>query len=357
MSVTSSITPKRVKTLDYLRGIMAACVMLYHFSIWTAGTLDVGTFLAKVGIYGVSIFYILSGLTLFLVYQSSFRGSWEEINSFAIKRIFRIFPLLWLSSLLTIALKYYQHKPLPTLWTLWLNITGLYGFISPGACISVGAWSIGNELVFYALFPFILWLLQKNRNGFYIFWVITCLMSCYISFYQLDTHILLAKQWGIYINPLNQLFFFVGGIAIGTFDQKSLDVFRYQSGRRIFVIVVLAFILYPVEGNQIQIVAGWERIVFSTLSFVVCTSFYATRGKYIILPLEELLSFLGETSYSIYLLHPLVFFGLKEVSMKYLSTREHFIISLLLTLCASYISYQLLEKPVVRLGKSLLSLR
>ena len=355
MSTTTTNVSARVESLDYLRGIMAVCVLLYHFTVWTIGHQDVDTFLGKIGIYGVSIFYILSGLTLYLVYQKSLVFSWEHLNSFAIKRVFRIFPLLWLSILLSLLLKFIQHKPFPTHWSLWLNFTGLYGFISPGTYISTGAWSIGNELVFYALFPFILWMLHKSSNLFYSFWWLTCFIAVVSGFYFLDADTLLSTQWEVYINPFNQLFFFVGGIAIGTLDQASLDVFRYQSGRRLFFIVILTFILYPVEGNQIRIVSGWERIIFSALSFSICTSFYATRGKYIITPIKSILSFLGETSYSIYLLHPLVFLGLREWDVKMVSQTEHFILSLVLTLCMSYLSYELVEKPFVRLGKRLLS--
>lgn len=153
MSETNLTASKRVQSLDYLRGITAVCVMLYHFVVWTKGPLNVETFLGKAGIYGVSVFYILSGLTLCLVYKKR-ALSWKSSNEFAIKRLFRIFPLLWLSIGLTILLKYYQHKPLPDYWLLWLNSTGLFGFLHPGAYISTGAWSIGNELVFYTLFPF-----------------------------------------------------------------------------------------------------------------------------------------------------------------------------------------------------------
>lgn len=58
----------RLHNLDYLRGIAASVIMIYHLSSWVFGRHDVGSFLGKSGVYGVSIFYILSGLTLFYVY-------------------------------------------------------------------------------------------------------------------------------------------------------------------------------------------------------------------------------------------------------------------------------------------------
>lgn len=143
-------------------------------------------------------------------------------------------------------------------------------------------------------------------------------------------------------------------MAIGTFGEQVLTVFRYQSGRRIFFIMGLSFILYPVEGNQITIVSGLERIIFSTLSFGICTSFYAFQGKYILQQVDDIVGFLGDISYSLYLLHPLVFLGLRELTVTLLSAKEHFIVSLLLTFFVSYLSYNIIEKPFIRLGKYVL---
>lgn len=61
----------RLHNLDYLRGLAASGIMIYHYSMWTNGHADIDSFICRVGVYGVSIFYVLSGLTLFVVYQEA----------------------------------------------------------------------------------------------------------------------------------------------------------------------------------------------------------------------------------------------------------------------------------------------
>lgn len=81
----------RIYNLDYLRGLAAFGIMIYHYLTWSKGEYLSDTFLGKFGIYGVSIFYILSGLTLYYVYYEKMNISKNELISYLKKRIFRIF--------------------------------------------------------------------------------------------------------------------------------------------------------------------------------------------------------------------------------------------------------------------------
>ena len=91
---TLEVFMKRIESLDYLRGLMALSVMIYHYISWGAGPIGSEHLLGKLGIYAVSMFYILSGLSLGLVYYGRITSA-SDIGSFMIKRVFRIFPLFW----------------------------------------------------------------------------------------------------------------------------------------------------------------------------------------------------------------------------------------------------------------------
>lgn len=141
----------RLYTLDYLRGLAAFSIMCYHLSLWSSlSRLDQHTFLGKLGVYGVSVFYVLSGLTLFHVYFKKMEPAFNDLKDFFLKRFFRIFPLLWLVVFLTLVL----NKIVPTWKGLVLNLSGLFGLIRWTSYYATGTWSIGNELVFYLFFPF-----------------------------------------------------------------------------------------------------------------------------------------------------------------------------------------------------------
>jgi peptidoglycan/LPS O-acetylase OafA/YrhL len=50
----------RIEALDWLRGLMAVSIMLYHLTIWYIVALDSSSVLGRLGIYGVSVFFVLS---------------------------------------------------------------------------------------------------------------------------------------------------------------------------------------------------------------------------------------------------------------------------------------------------------
>ena len=138
---------RRIFSIDCTRGLMALAVVIYHnalLAFWTPQSEDV---LGRVGVYAVAIFYIISGLTLYILYHQA--NSFRELKVYSIKRFFRIYPLLCVASVLWLLVMPDQYNGR----ALLLNFTGLFGFIDPGAYVGRVAWSIGNELVFYALFP------------------------------------------------------------------------------------------------------------------------------------------------------------------------------------------------------------
>ena len=54
----------RLPGLDYLHGLAAFGIMTYHYCSWIFGEQPAASFLGRLGIYGVAIFYIVSGQTL-----------------------------------------------------------------------------------------------------------------------------------------------------------------------------------------------------------------------------------------------------------------------------------------------------
>ncbi len=60
----------RIESLDWLRGLMAIAIMFYHLTSWHITPLDSSSVLGRLGIYGVSVFFILSGLSMAVVYSN-----------------------------------------------------------------------------------------------------------------------------------------------------------------------------------------------------------------------------------------------------------------------------------------------
>ena len=341
----SGLLKNRVHSLDYLRGLMAFGIMVYHYFLWTGSHPDSGTLLGRTGIYGVSVFYVLSGLTLYIVYHEKLNAA--NIGQYFIKRVFRIFPLLWLSILLTL---FVMGKKTDT-QTLVLNLTGLFGFVSPERYIAIASWSIGNELVFYLFFPLVLLLNRKYTHSIRIFFIISALIGAWFAFVILADNQLLKWQWKAYVNPLNQLVLFSGGVYAGAlFSGKKFPVF---AGPVLMALSLLVFTFYPASGNQAVLVTGVPRLVFVLLSVTLAVSFLITGFPQGSLA-DKLLSRLGEATYSVYLLHPVVFFLLKTYAGLPLNA-GFIVLAIAITLVVSTLVYNYFEVPFIRLGQRVIN--
>jgi exopolysaccharide production protein ExoZ len=336
---------RRIHSLDYLRGFMACAVMSYHYSFWTFGEFDSSTILGRLGLYGVSFFYILSGLTLYVVYKD-YPISIKSVALFSVKRFFRIYPLLWIVTIIYIVALRITDTEL-----LFLNLTGLFGFLKPEAYIGVGVWSIGNELVFYAFFPILIYLLRKNEVLFYFSIFLIFLTGVYFGFVLIDAKVLLEKQWNTYINPFNQFYLFAGGMLIGHVVDKINIHIKPNIAILIVLSLVIVFCFYPENGDVVAIVTNWPRIIFSVTCFLICFVVYASDVE-LNDTLHRFFSFLGATSYSIYLLHPIVHKVLKGINDATIGADATWILPFAVvgTLVASFVSYQYLEKPMIQVG-------
>jgi exopolysaccharide production protein ExoZ len=342
---------KRLYSLDYLRGLAALGIMIYHYLSWEYGTFEADSFLGRIGIYGVAVFYVLSGLTLYHVYFHKMDFNFGSLSDFYIKRIFRIFPLLWLVMLITI----YLAEQKPDGYTVFLNFTGLFSVLSWDNYIGVGVWSIGNELVFYLFFALFIVLSKKQKGWFYALSAAILLLHFYFAFFMLQEESDLSRQWAVYVNPLNQVFLFLAGYLIGWWGEGR-EVPYYLS----FILLALsvaAFIFYPVEGDQIMLVTNTNRLVFTGICLLLCFAIYKTDFS---LPpfLHQKLRMLGEASYSVYLLHPIVLhyvkLGFAALGAQYMtfSVPAQLYTAGLLTLLISYQVYKRFEKLFMKAGKS-----
>jgi len=339
----------RIHTLDYLRGLAALGIMIYHYSSWTLGHFNSESILGKIGIYGVSLFYVLSGLTLYHVYYNKIESGIRSTASFLVKRFFRIFPLLWVATTVAILLS----QNFPSWQKIILNYTGLFGLVNWNSYISAGAWSIGNELVFYLFFPLFVLFAKRGAVAVIIISALVLFSTVFFSFIVLTPSKSLSLQWRDYVNPLNQLVLFFGGFLIGYFfSAKKVNLILL---RVTLLASLIAFVLFPVEGDRIHLVTGFNRLFFCAICFLICFCVY--KDDYT-LPqiIRKPFSLLGEASYSIYLLHPIMFSltttfvneGAFQLRVIYV-----LLISSTTTLLISYVVYSNVEKPMMDLGRRL----
>lgn len=300
----------RVESLDWLRGIMAISVMVFHLMILNYEMPDVsGVFGRLGGIYAVSIFFVLSGLSMAIVYNGRIFDLKSSL-SFFIKRIFRIWPLLWLC-VIYMAIKGggvgFER--------LIINLTATFSLFDPRAYINMGAWSIGNEMVYYALTPFVIAIYDRSKVIGDLLVAISLAVYLYFAFVVLNPLSSLEDQWVLYINPLNNLFLYMVGVFV-YYNRSALKMSQVLNCLLV-VSSVLIFVFYPVDGNRINIVTGFNRIAFSVLSVLLVIGVYNfALYRYVPRFLASSLSLLGVATYGIYLMHPVVNYMLKSKFIK-----------------------------------------
>lgn len=154
---------------------------------------------------------------------------------------------------------------------------------------------------------------------------------------------------------MNQVFLFLGGFLIGLFFQNIKISNLISLG--ILIVGLGLFIFYPVSGPNIKLVTGVNRLVFTLSCFLICLSFYKITFQF---PkfIHKPLSILGESSYSIYLLHPIAYTAigiiLTIISERFFHFSEslYVIIPMIATVVMSYFVYNYFEKYFMKFGRS-----
>jgi len=340
----------RLYALDAMRGVCALSLMVYHYLMWN------GTDYFQIGYFGVYIFFILSGFSMWYVYARKPLTA-DLLRHFFVARIARILPLYIAASLLaTLARIYEQGLASITnaefFQRFFFNITMLFGLATPGkTSIVPGGWSIGIEWVFYLAFPLFLLFIRRLRS------VVALLVGAFILnqviVYALLGEASVAGQWTYYTNFPTFLVYFVAGIAVAIFYNHL----QHRPGRpalpfpdrrwlcRLVPIASLAFVfLYPSTTPESYLQGGHVALlIFVAMGGVFFASFAS--------PYEwekKLYRFLGDISYSTYLLSFFVYHGVDAV-LKVIYPAHPLALTIWLAMIATivlaYASYRFFEMP------------
>jgi exopolysaccharide production protein ExoZ len=237
------------------------------------------------------------------------------------------------------------------------DLTTAFGFVEPALYISKGAWSIGNEMVYYALTPIIVCTFNRSTALGNILTGVTILIGILFSSYILRADAALGAQWHTYINPFNNLFLYCAGIAL-FYNARDWQLSRIVS-LAFFAVPLLMLVLYPAQGDQIHIVTGVARVVFCSASVALVLAFYKSAFT-IPRALSAALTHLGVITYGVYLLHPIAY-EIVLLASKNLRIEPEpstvFTLTIITTIIAAQASFTLIEEPIIRVGKRFTSIR
>ena len=331
--------------VELLRFLCASTVAIYHwgtsFEIMLMKTNDIFRnyleILYDYGDYAVPVFFVISGLVFGNVYLSQEKK--ESLRNFTIKRIARLYPLHLLTFLSIFILQYlflkffgkYELYTFNDLKHFFLNIFLLLGWgFEEGRSFNQPVWTVSQEIAIYYLFFVLISFI--NRHNFKIVFLI------YFIFLIIDKTKFVEISFIIKLINLTYFIDFAKLFFSGVFIFFLLNKFR--STKKLFLISLLFFIFSFIGSFKLHL------FCFSIVMIFVLIDKLAINLK-----VKKLFIFLGNLTYSIYLLHTLTFlfllYSLKLFNnVDFLYSKLSFLIYLILTFVLSFISFTYLEKKM-----------
>lgn len=315
-----------IDSLTSLRFFAAFAIVLHH----TKGSIFPSDFMSGVPlISGVSFFFVLSGFILSYVYS----GKMESVGlyKFYTSRFSKIWPphifTLILVVLLFPASEWVFGAKDGWLVTL-LNVSLLQSTVPvPAYYFSFNSvsWSISTELFFYAAFPLLLSGLNKNWHLklialLLIGGVSSYIVDLYVSNYYSPERLTEFSGHGLaYISPLFRVQeFFIGMLLFNVFNHvKGWKVFGFAMCTVLEVLCVAAvvFLTQNIIETTSAIVGPkndassefWGHCATGLFFGLVVMCFAINKGLISKILRLRLFVVLGEISFSLYLIHQIVF--------------------------------------------------
>lgn len=333
----------RLEFLDGLRGIAVGLVLLQHIGELTVPALDRFTSTTvQLGQFGVMVFFLCSG---FIIPASLERsrpepGRRAALRSFWIGRVFRLYPLYWLSlagaGLLVALGRYAPEQPLSA--GDWLANAAMLQ-LPAGAPHALGLyWTLAFELVFYVAVS-ALFLLGWHRRS-----VVLSLTASAVCLGAV------ALSEPLLHRPAPFGLFCLATMFLGTVAHRwhAGEVrLRTLAGCAATALVAGVAML----GSAAESLAATDGPGFLSMltawvgAYVVFGIGLALRHRTVPGPLRRL----GAISYSVYLVQALVLLAVPALPSPVLTA----LVWTAVILGVSELTYRFVEQPAVRLGRRL----
>ncbi len=348
---------RRLGWIDVLRGSAALLVVVQHSAERAShGYASVTRNWLQVGQFGVMVFFLVSGLVVPVSLERAAGRvaggrTWPAVRRFWIARIARLYPAYWLSLLGLLVVHQLGRHPYPVpfrqhpvrSWAAELSMLQAYLGVPD---LQGVYWTLAFELAFYGLITvaFVLGVLRHS----------VALAGLAIGGAVLLSVAGRSTHHHVPLGVANIATMFVGTVLWrvreGTVSHRS-GWLVYAAG----ILGIEVALAVQVAGRGVDTstpdVAGWRADALAWLAaYAVVGAVFALRDRWT--PPRAIVR-VGLVSYSAYLVHPLVLdtWGThRAASAPVLVT---ILLTVVVTLALAAVSYRLVERPSVALGRRL----
>lgn len=328
-AASPSAGARRLVELDALRGIAASLVMLFHYTTQydrLFGHETAPSLALPLGHYGVNLFFMISGFVIFMTLHRISRPM-----DFVVSRFSRLFPAFWVAVALSFVLTHALDLPGKTvgLGTAAMNLFMIHGLVRIPHVDSV-YWTLEIELIFYAgaLLLYALGRLDKVHV------VLVALLMLRLVYFLAERYAGIDLSWTLsHLLILPYIAWFICGIII-----YRRITFAGDSPRKdAFVLTAAIVQLGIVEGPGVGLLAA-------ALSALLLA---AARGKLPFLA-HPVLAWLGAISYTLYLLHENIGWGvIMQAQAAGIATDLSIALAIGLSLALASLLTRLVERPAM----------
>lgn len=345
----------KIEIVQLLRGLAALMVCFFHMKgILNYDENRIGSLLFGNGSIGVPLFFMISGFIMVVTTHKS-EATLSSVKTFFLKRAIRILPLYYLLTLVLIVgiggvHYYFVENPR-------LLLSGVFFFptfentVGPSygmPPLEVG-WSLNYEVFFYIILGFSIFFGKFRWRVLLV--VMSILVYAVPLFLGGSVMPRLADFYGYtwsYLNLMTNpvILFFIVGILLGLFYRSnyllgSLTFARVFVAFASLIFVLSYFGLLNVGEGYYSNIAICGLLLFALL----------LRSKFKPYNLSRAFVLIGDMSYSIYLVHPIVIVFLPKILRAcnvgaMTTTPFYFVLVLVLIVGLSYSTYVLVEKKL-----------
>lgn len=296
-------TPDRVLGWDVLRGLCALAVATYHLLVWQ----DVAA-LHTFGSYGVYLFFVLSGASLAYTYADRIGQGSFSLRRFLWVRYLRLAPLYLLLMLVVLPWKLLKEGPgAALLEKIALNATFLFGFFDPAVqAMLVGGWSLGIEAIFYLLFPVMVLAGLRGAMGLVLLALLLVLQVSWVH-WTAGGAAGYAANAVLYHQAPAFAAYFMGGCLLGLAQRRGRVAALSSAACATLVVAGFGLMLLLNPAQQGQELLGWRGLLLCGMCFLMV---WLAGGVHLQDRAARFAASLGDATYGVYLIHPVVFFGL-----------------------------------------------
>ena len=330
----------RLDFLDALRGVAVCLVLLQHLGeLLFPAVARISTYGVQFGQLGVMVFFLSSGFIIpaSLERSRSGTGRGAALAAFWRSRVFRLYPLYWLSlagaAVLAVAGTYSPAVPMAV--GDWLvNTTMLQAFAGRSHALPL-YWTLGFEMAFYLALS-VLFLLGWHRHSAAL--SLAASAGCVVA--AVAAPVLLGRSAPLGLFCLATMFtgtvFFrwhAGAVGLRTL------VGCVGSALAAGLTLLGAAALQPGARDVVPMLTAWLGAYA-----IFCTAL-ALRSRAV----PRWLRRLGTISFSVYLVQALVLLAVPALPSPVLTAA----LWIAVTVAVSEGTYRLVEQPAVRLGRRL----